>query len=199
MAKASKIKVKATGGVSIRLVLVLVGLLPMFLAVSVITYVASGIVGENLTASIKEELAVAASGLKEFYENRIRSSEGNFPAYDPSYVDSMKMTGVDLTLCRNNVRYITSITDDKGVRIENTKASDAVWNTVREGKSYYDDAVKINGMNYYVYYLPLRYDNKVIGMAFSGKPATIVNQAKIAILKHISWISTLLIGAFALI
>ena len=199
MAKAFNKTKKTTGGVSIRLVLVLVGLLPMFIAVSVITYVASGIVVDNLEASIKEELAVAASGLKEFYENRIKLSEGKFPAYDPSYVDSMKMTGVDVTLFRNNVRYVTSITDDKGVRIENTKASDTVWNTVKEGKSYYDDDVKINGINYYVYYLPLRYDNKVIGMAFSGKPATLVKTAEIAIFKHISWISALLIGAFALI
>ena len=184
---------KARGNVSVRLVLVLIGLLPMLLAVSLITYTASGIIAENLENNIKEELTVAASGLKEFYETRIKSSYGKFPDYDTSYVDSMKTAGVDLTLFKNNVRYITSITDEKGVRIENTKASDKVWNIVKEGKNYYDDAVKINGISYYVYYMPVKQDNKVVGMAFSGKPATIVRAAEIAILKHIGWISTLLI------
>ena len=195
MAKA----LKAKGSVSIRLVLVLIGLLPMLLAVSVITFVTSEIVVENLEASIREELVVASRGLKEFYETRIDSSNGRFPEYDPTYIDSMRTAGVDLTLFKNNVRYITSITDNKGVRIENTKASDIVWNEVKQGKDFYDDDVKINGIDYYVYYMPLKYGTQVVGMAFSGKPATLIKNAEFAILKHILWISTLLILFFMVV
>lgn len=187
---------KAKGSVSIKLVLILVGLVPLVLAVSAITFVSSKIVVENLETSIRDELVVASRGLKEFYENRIKISYGRFPPYDAAYVDSMKAAGVDLTLFKDNVRYITSITDEKGVRIENTKASDAIWNIVKEDKDYYADSVKINGINYYVYYMPLKYGTKVVGMAFSGKPATIIQEAAISILKNIGIISVLLILFF---
>ena len=113
---------KAKGNISIRLVLVLIGLLPMIIAVTVITLVASNIVVSNLEENIKEELTVASRGLKEFYEAQINSAGGRFPAYDPAYIDSMKTAGVDLTLFKDNVRYITSITDKQGKRLENTKA-----------------------------------------------------------------------------
>ena len=195
----SKAFLRAKGNISIRLVLILVGLLPMILAVSVIAFISSGIVVENLEASIREELVVASRGLKEFYENRINSSYGRFPPYDSTYVDSMRSAGVDLTVFKDNVRYITSITDSKGVRIENTKASDTVWNTVKEGKDYYDDNVIINNTRYYVYYMPLKHGSKIIGMSFSGKPATLIRTAEIAILKHITWISTLLVLAFVFV
>ena len=198
--KLKKPEKKAKGNVSVKLVLVLISLLPMFLGILLITYAASGIITDNLKNSIKEELIVAASGLKEFYETQMSLSDGKFPAYDPSYVDSMKIAGVDLTLFKDNVRYVTSITDNKGVRIENTKASDQIWNIVKDGKNYYDEAVKINGIKYYVYYMPLKNNNnKVVGMAFSGKPETLVRAAIMSILKNIGWISALLILFFTLI
>ena len=190
---------RAKGNISIRLVLVLIGLLPMVIAVTVITLVASNIVVSNLEENIKEELTVASRGLKEFYEAKINSSGGRFPAYDSSYIDSMKTAGVELTLFKDNVRYITSITDKDGKRLENTKASDTVWNAVKEGKDYYDDDVKINGIDYYVYYMPIKSGLKVLGMAFAGRPATLVKAAEIAILKHISWISMLLILSFMVV
>ena len=193
------IKKKSQGSVSIKLVLILIGLVPLILAVSAITFVSSKIVIENLESSIREELIVSARGLKEFYENRLKISYGRFPPYDPFYVDSMKTAGVDLTLFKDNVRYITSIFDEKGARIENTRASDTIWNIVKTDKDYHADSVKINGISYYVYYMPLKYDNKVVGMAFSGKPATLVRAAAISILKNIAWISCLLLLVFALI
>ena len=196
---ANLLRKKAQGSVSIRLVLILIGLLPMLLSVTIITVVASGVVVENLEASIREELAVASLGLRELYGHQINNSGGEFPAYDSSYVDSMRAVGVDLTLFKSNVRYITSITDDKGMRIENTKASDAVWNKVRQGQNYFDDDVKINGVDYYVCYMPIKYGNNVVGMAFSGKPATLVKNAEYQILMHMIWINVLLALGFMIV
>ena len=101
---ANLLRKKAQGSVSIRLVLILIGLLPMLLSVTIITVVASGVVVENLEASIREELAVASLGLRELYGHQINNSAGAFPAYDSSYVDSMRAAGVDLTLFKGNVR-----------------------------------------------------------------------------------------------
>ena len=188
---------KAKGAMSIKLVLILVGLLPMILTASAVTFVASMIVVENLETNIHEELMVASQGLKKFYENLIETSAG-FPPRAYDYVDSMKAMGVDLTVFKENIRYITSITDDKGARIENTKASDTVWEIVKDGRDYYDDNVIINGAKYHVYYMPLEYNDKVIGMTFAGKSAEIVDEAEWAVTKHIVWISALAILLFLL-
>ncbi len=190
---------KLKGNINIRIVLVMIGLLPMILAVSTIAYITSDIVVENLEAGTKEELMVASRSMKEFYENRINMTYGRFPPYDPSYVDSMKTLGVDLTLFKDNVRHVTSIKDGNGNRIEGTKASDSVWNIVKEGKDFYDDDVVINDTDYYVYYMPLKHNNKIIGMAFAGKPATHIKAAEASIYKHIIWISATLICVLTVI
>lgn len=190
---------KADGSIGIRLVLILVGLIPMILAVTVIAFVSCGVIIDNLEGSIREELIVASRGLKNYYENQLESSSGTFPSYDTSYVDSLKMAGMDLTLFKDNVRYATSITDNTGKRIENTKASDAVWNTVKSGKDYYDKNVTINNAKYHVYYMPLKYGSKIVGMAFAGRPAQIITEAIMDIVTHISWVSVLLVLGCAIL
>ena len=47
--------------------------------------------------------------------------------------------------------------------------------------------------------MPIKSGLKVLGMAFAGRPATLVKAAEIAILKHISWISMLLILSFMVV
>ena len=122
-----------------------------------------------------------------------------FIRYDTAYIDSMRTTGVDLTLFRDNIRFMTTITDSNGKRIEGTPASNAVWRTVSAGNDYYSDSVKINGLDYHVYYMPIKFSNKVYGMAFSGKPATKIQEAEKKIYRIIISISALLIAVFAVI
>ena len=187
---------KAKRQFSIRKMLIIIELAPLILAVSVVAVVTSRIVTGNLKANTKEELIVASQALKEFYENSIKNSDGKFPAYDTAYIDAMKITGVDLTLFKNNIRFMTSITNAEGKRIEGTPASDAVWRAVSTGNDYYSDSVKINNINYHVYYMPLKKGSQVIGMAFSGKPATLIQAAQRNIYVIIGSISAALVMLF---
>ena len=156
----------------------------------------------SLKQNTKEELIVAAKALKEYYEYDILNNNDlvdGFIRYDTNYIDSMKTTGVDLTLFKGNIRFMTTIKDANGKRIEGTPASDAVWRAVSAGNDYYSDSVKINGIDYHVYYMPIQYATKIYGMAFSGKPATQIQAAQRSIYLMIATIGGGLVLFFALV
>ena len=187
---------------SLKSILIILALVPLILAVVIIALTTSRIFVNNLKDSTKEQLIVAARALKEYYEYDIVNNNDlvdGFIRYDTSYIDSMRATGVDLTLFKENIRFMTTITNASGERIEGTPASNAVWQAVSQGNDYYSDNVTINGLIYHVYYMPIKYANKVYGMAFSGKPATKIQAAERSIYKVILTISGLLIAVFSVI
>lgn len=165
---------------TLKAVLIILALAPMTLAVISIALITSNVVASNLKQDTKEELILAAKALREYYEYDIVNGYDlvdGFIRYDTSYIDKMKAAGVDLTLFKENIRFMTTITDSNGNRIEGTPASESVWNAAKNGDDYYSDSVKINGLDYHVYYTPIKYGSKVYGMAFSGKPATQIQAA----------------------
>ena len=187
---------------SLKSILIILALVPLILAVVIIALTTSRIFVNNLKDSTKEQLIVAARALKEYYEYDIVNNNDlvdGFIRYDTSYIDSMRATGVDLTLFKENIRFMTTITNASGERIEGTPASNAVWQAVSQGNDYYSDNVTINGLIYHVYYMPIKYANKVYGMAFSGKPATKIQAAERSIYKVILTVSGLLIAVFSVI
>ncbi|MBQ6772522.1 MAG: cache domain-containing protein [Synergistaceae bacterium] len=185
---------------TLKTVLIMLALIPLILAVTIIAVVTSSITVSNLKQSTREELMLAAKGLREYYEYDFSNDYDlvdGFIKYDTSYIDSIHSAGdVDLTLFKGNVRFMTTIKDSDGRRIEGTPASDSVWNAVKSGQEYYSDNVQINGIDYHVYYMPITSKGKVIGMAFSGKPATQIHQAVMSIYKMIIAISAGLILLF---
>ena len=198
-------RISTQGTFSLKTVLIVVALIPLIVAVCLIAFLISSIVVENLEAGTQDELRVASKALKEFYERNYKQGvnvDRDFIAYDTSYIDSMKNTGVDLTLFKKNVRFMTTIADSNGRRIEGTPASSNIWSVVSSGSDYYDNNVIINDVNYYVYYMPLKFDNKVVGMAFSGKPVTRIYETKNKIYMTIFSVSSALIvllGIFTIV
>ncbi|MBQ9596225.1 MAG: cache domain-containing protein [Synergistaceae bacterium] len=188
--------------ITLKAMLIMLALTPLILAVVIIAVAASSVITNNLNQSTKEELIVAAKALREYYEYDILNNNDlvdGFIRYDTNYIDSMKATGVDLTLFKGNIRFMTTIKDSQGKRIEGTPASQAVWEAVSKGSDYYSDNVKINGEDYHVYYMPIQYATKIYGMAFSGKPATQIKQAVRKIYMLILEISAGLILLFGVI
>ncbi len=161
--------------------LVMYALIPMTTSLIVLGIASSIIMTGRIEENIKEELNVAAKSLQEYYAydliNGIDLVDG-FCEYDTEYIDTMKESGIDFTLFKDDIRFMTTIKDASGKRIEGTPASPAVWAAVKSGQSYYSDDVVINGTDYYVYYLPLGNADNVMGMAFAGKPATSVKEAE---------------------
>jgi len=188
--------------ISLKLALIFLTLIPLCVGISILSICASKLMVNNLEENTKEELQVASKALREYYEYDLINNNDlvdGFIDYDTSYIDSMKSTGVDLTVFKDNIRFMTTIIGDDGKRIEGTPASEAVWNAVSKGQDYYSDNVVINGTDYYVYYMPLTDGKTVYGMAFSGKPATQIQDARRTIYTMISLISMVLITFFTVL
>ncbi|MCR5338793.1 MAG: methyl-accepting chemotaxis protein [Lachnospiraceae bacterium] len=166
---------------TMRSMLMLSALIPL-----VTTFILLGIISaitmtNNIEDSIKEELHVASRSLQEYYQYDLINGTNlvdGFCEYNIDFLDSMHETGVDFTLFKEDVRFMTTIRDDAGNRIEGTKASPEIWETVKAGNDYYSDDVVINGKNYYVYYMPLGTSDHVYGMAFSGRSSDNIKAAE---------------------
>lgn len=80
----------------------------------------------------------------------------------------------DVTIFYGDTRRATSLRDAQtGERIIGTTASDAVIDAVlNKGQDYTATNIKINNMNYYAYYKPLKNSNgQIAGMIFAGEPS----------------------------
>jgi len=173
---------------NMRFMLILFALVPFIIGILCSVYMASIEVNTNLKRSKEETIRSAVDGLKIYCEEEY----ANIGAinYNTSYVDALEKEGVYLTVFLGKTRFITSIKDETGKRIEGTDASDEVVATVLNGKKdFSSDDVVINGEEYYVYYEPiLDPSGNAIGMAFAGMPRSSVTEAVNGIIKQIIFV-----------
>lgn len=185
-------------GLSLNLMLTLFVMIPLIVAILCLSIVSSSTQTKNLESQTFETLQTASNGLLQFYEGALAS--GAEIEYDHTYVDAFQNQGLELTLFLGDVRYVTSIKDDSGKRIEGTTASAAIWEAAQKGQDYQSDNVVINNKNYYVYYKPIKGpENKVAGMAFAGVLKANVIAQKNALLVKTAVISIALIVIFIII
>ncbi|SEG06302.1 methyl-accepting chemotaxis protein [Lachnospira multipara] len=138
--------------------------------------------------------SIFSSKLRKQYEEQVEVIEEQFNTYvtelcenvgtsfftkenrDYSYVDSFLSQNIALTVFIGDTRTLTSLKDSSGNRIEGTKASADVINTVlTNGKTYADDNTVINGEKYFVHYSPIKDSSgNIIGMTFAGKKASVL-------------------------
>ncbi|XME03705.1 methyl-accepting chemotaxis protein [Lachnospiraceae bacterium C1.1] len=93
--------------------------------------------------------------------------------YEGQFDDISNHTGIEYTLFNGDTRYITTMMDSSGARMEGTKASDNVIEAVlNNGEEYLASNFDIGGSKWYAYYCPLTNDDgSVVGMIFAGRPA----------------------------
>lgn len=178
----------------------MIGFIPLLTANCIMTIFASHSLENNLEESTYLRLKACATSVEQYFTWDIR--EGILCKDDVSYefIDSLKDDGIELTFFEGDTRYLTSIKDDSGNRIEDTKADSKIWETVKAGNDYQADKVDIAGTEYYVYYTPVRSESgEVIGMAFAGEKETTVQAACKALSKSRYAIDTVLLIIFGVI
>lgn len=113
-------------------------------------------------------------------------------------LDAIKAsTGYDVTFFWGDTRAITSIVDPAtNERIIGTQASaEVIEKVINKGEEYSTTDIKINGIDYYGYYIPvINIDGSIVGMSFAGMPDAQVNAS---ISKTVSSVTGL--GIFLLI
>lgn len=178
----------------------LIGYIPLLTANIILTLFASHTIADNLEERTYSRLECCATSVEQYFTWDIR--EGILCKDDISYefIDSLKKNDIELTFFDEDTRYLTSIRDENGNRVEGTKADSAVWNTVKSGETYMTDGVEIAGDEYYVCYLPVRSDDgEVIGMAFAGEKVKVVSDAAQALKRKMYLIATILLIVYGAI
>lgn len=179
--------------------ILLIGCVPLIAAIVILTaYSANKIEGE-LVDSTYLRLKACSTSVEQYFSWDIR--EGILEKDEVSYefIDSLKEDHIEQTFFVGDTRFITSILDEQGDRVEGTQASSDIWDVIQTGQDYRSDGVYILGEEYYVYYMPVYSDDgEVIGMAFSGEKASIVNDAISGMLKNLFIISGFLLVLFTI-
>ncbi|MCR4695662.1 MAG: cache domain-containing protein [Pseudobutyrivibrio sp.] len=87
-------------------------------------------------------------------------------------------TGMSFTIFYGDTRYITTLFDETGARLEGSQASATVVDAVlNNGQTYLATDLVIAGKDYYAYYLPMFDGNwQPVGMVFVGHDTTMVEK-----------------------
>lgn len=188
------------GKLSLMLVVFLIGYIPILTANTILTLFATNQLKNNLIATTYEKLRASAISVEQYFTWDIR--EDTLCKDDVSYefIDSLKVEDVEQTFFEGDTRYITSIKDEKGNRIEGTKADSKIWDIVKSGSDFKDGNIIINGEKYYVYYMPVKSeDGTVIGMSFAGEKMQYVENASHALMREMYAIDTTLLIVYGVI
>ena len=179
--------------------LLMISMIPLLVAIVAMTITAVILCTNNLESKMKDQLLVAAEGLKYYEEFDLKNGVSE-PSYDAEYIDSMKPYNVDLTVFIGDTRFCTSVLNDQGKRNEGTQAAAGIWPAVSKGETFIDSNTKVAGKDYYVVYMPLKDGaGKIIGMSFAGTPRADVTAAERKIMLISVIVALILLAGFGFV
>lgn len=158
-------------------VILMIGCIPLAVAIMAITIYSAGRMKSELIDSTYLRLKACATSVEQYFTWDIRENILERDEISYQFIDSLKADDIEQTLFIGDERFITSIIDENGKRNEGTKAEPEIWEQVKAGNDYKASGVEIQGEKYYVYYSPVYSDyGEILGMAFSGeRQATVDN------------------------
>lgn len=149
---------------------------------------------DTVAAGLESSAYAIASSLQTLNDDDFEVKDGQLYkgdfniTQDTALVDSVReKTGVVSTVFYGDTRYLTSLKDESGKRVINTKADAKIYDKViKNGERYVDQSVKLYGEKYFAVYVPLYEDangqGKPVGMIFVGMPSNIANKAVYSII-----------------
>lgn len=180
------------------LLLIVFSVIPLILAVVIISVTSFQITKNNLEDSAKNTLYIAASNLANHCsENEI--SVMNVSNYY-SYLDSLKDNNIEMAILLQDGTCATSIKNENDYRIREIvfeKDMSADGTEIRGG--YFDNAIEIDGKVYCAYYLPITVKDEITGMAFAGELQSNVTGVARSAFVVIAGIACALIVLFAVL
>ncbi|MCM1308247.1 MAG: methyl-accepting chemotaxis protein [Butyrivibrio sp.] len=200
-------------GMSIRVLMVLLLVVPM-VAISTVNVVSGAsriraALLESNQASV-ESLCVALTDAYEAmftgewrYEDEILyKGTGNVTLRTQDMLDSIKEEkNYDVTIFWGDTRILTTLRDENGERIIGTKADEKVADQVlNRGEAYFNQKLKVNGVESYVSYEPLKNpDGTIVGMLFVGYPRAAGEKQISSSIKSMSIVSFIFLAIFLVV
>ncbi len=191
---------KGKKGISLFGILSMMGLFPMLVAVIILSVLASINVSNEMKTETFNKLKVGARSVNEYFAyDVIANGEVDYEEYaDHEFMESVQGQKVELTLFKDDTRFLTSLRNSDGSYNEGTQASPEVYAEVKKGNTYTSEDVKIGGVDYYVYYEPVfGADGEFWGMSFAGTPAEGVKSAISGIILKFAMVAVVLALVFA--
>lgn len=155
--------------IGFNIMLLLIGIVPVVVLGTILTVVSIQKITGAMENDVYAKLLVAATDLRSYYEYDLRDADEL--EYEEDYVDSLKGQNIELTVFKDDTRFMTSLYKDDGTRNIGTQADAAIYANVKSGQTVTKNGVKIGSKVYYVAYIPM-YDGSgnFWGMAFAGAP-----------------------------
>lgn len=150
-----------------------------------VTVIGATMIYASSKNGIKNEISFAARTLYNFYDELYHGEyhidgdklvKGSTVLTEENFNDIIYIIDcdrdIDFTIFWNDVRILTSVTNDDGSLAIGTKAAEPVVQQVlNDGMEFYYNRVMVNGRQYIGYYIPIMDSSaKAVGMVFAGKP-----------------------------
>ena len=159
-------------------VILMIGCIPLTVAIMAITIYSAGKMKSELIDSTYLRLKACTTSVEQYFTWDIREDILERDEISYQFIDSLKADDIEQTLFIGDERFISSIIDENGKRNEGTKAEPEIWEQVKAGNDYKASGVEIHGEKYYVYYSPVYSDDgEILGMAFSGERQSAVENS----------------------
>lgn len=185
--------------------ILLLCLLPMIIICILITYISRQSLSKSVENEIEGALKIVAISLDETYSNlykgdyhkdaggRVTKGDENI-SRNRTLIDALKeRTGYDISLYFDEMRLITTLTNESGAPVNGTPADAKVYEKLMKGKSVFQSDVQLYKKTYYVYYQPLlNADGSIPGAIAVAKDATQVQKSIRAQTTRITIISMLI-------
>ena len=156
--------------------LIILSVIPLILAVSIISVISLNITKSNLEKESKNKLYIVANSLASYCrENEINAiNASNY--YE--YLDSLKEQGIEMAIIIEGAPCATSIKNEDDYRSREIELKKDIHTDGAEAEEgYFDNSVVIENKTYYAYYMPIKANGETIGMAFAGELQSNINGA----------------------
>ena len=156
--------------------LIILSVIPLILAVSIISVISLNITKSNLEKESKNTLYIVSNSLASYCrENEINAiNASNY--YE--YLDSLKEQGIEMAIIIEGAPCATSIKNENDYRIREIELKKDIHTDGAEPEEgYFDNSVVIENKTYYAYYMPIKANGETIGMAFAGELQSNINGA----------------------
>ncbi len=177
-------------------ILIILSLIPLVLSIGIISGISLYITNRNMEDAAKDTLYIVANNLASYCEER-QITAVSAEQY-MGYLDSLKDRNIEMAIMLDGVPSATSIRNKNEYRIREIEfEKDIVADKEEIQNGYYDDYVLIDDQVYYAYYMPIRRDGEIIGMAFAGQLREHVTGTTHSIVVTFVTLAVLLIVIFA--
>ena|GEM_PF-796711 len=173
-------------GITMMAALLMLALIPMIVCAAVLTIRSSSVIGSMVEMELETQLHTTVEVAARHFIDAAESGDGTWvmdgdtltlggvapiSREDPIF-SSAEARDVYQTLFVGDTRYGTSIKDESGKPVINTKASDVVIEEVlKGGQNKYIKSVDIVGQDFAGYYIPIKdKSGQIVGMMFAGRP-----------------------------